>query len=61
VKVKFVVSTLLSYTRMSMQSLVIQFKISHVLYVVESQCILKYLKYYNCPICNKMAKIILLL
>jgi len=41
---------------MSMQSLVIQFKISHVFYAVESQC-LKYLKFKIV----KMAIIILLL
>ena len=37
-------STLLSYTSMSMQSLVIQFKISHVLYAAQYQC-LKSLKH----------------
>jgi Na+-transporting NADH:ubiquinone oxidoreductase subunit NqrD len=42
-----VVSTLQSYISMSMQ-LVIQFKISQMFFVVESQC-LKSLKYYNCP------------
>ena len=41
---ELVVSTLLSYTTMSMQSLVIQFKFSHMFYAVESQR-LKSLKY----------------
>jgi len=41
---ELVVSTLLSYTSVLMQQLVIQFKISHMFYAVESQC-LNYLKY----------------
>jgi hypothetical protein len=53
---EFVVSTLLSYISMSMQLLVIQFKISHMFIVVESQC-LKPLKYYNCPSYNKTTNI----
>jgi len=41
---EFAVSTLPSYTRMLLQLLVIQRKISHMFYAVESQC-LKQLQY----------------
>jgi hypothetical protein len=45
---------------MSMQLLVIQFKILYIFCAVESQN-LKYLKFKNCPIYSKMAEVILLL
>jgi hypothetical protein len=37
---ELIVSTLLTYINMSMQSLVIQFKISHIFFAVESQCLI---------------------
>jgi hypothetical protein len=54
------VSTLLSYTSMSTHSLLIQFKMSHMSFVVESKC-LTLQKFYSCPRYNTIVKISLLL